>query len=93
MFTLPKPNVIASTDGYSVEVIGRVGLIYSEGSKTLQIDSEILSGPSGLVVYTGSIKNWDKPFDKDPLSADDKQRIVRNIKAAFNYRGFDIEVR
>jgi hypothetical protein len=42
MFTIPRNNVIESDEGFSVEVLGRTGLLYTEGARSLQIDSEIL---------------------------------------------------
>jgi hypothetical protein len=92
MFSTPRPNVIESSEGYSVEVLGRTGLIYKEGSKTLQIDSEVLAGPSGIVVYTDSINSWDKPNAVSQIDDKERERIVSNIVAAFKFRGYDIEV-
>ena len=91
-FSIPRVNVVESTDGYSVEVLGRTGIIYSEGSKVMRIDSEVLAGPSGMVVYTDSINRWDPPYSETELSAVQKSRIVENIKAAFLFRGFKIQV-
>lgn len=92
MFSIPSPNVIESSEGYSVEVLGRTGLIYNEGSKTMQIDSEVLAGPSGIVVYTDSINSWDKPNGVSQIDDKERERIVSNIVAAFKFRGYDIEV-
>jgi hypothetical protein len=92
MFSIPRPNVIESTDGFSVEALGRTGLRYSEAGKTLKIDSEVLAGPSGMVVYTDSINQWEEPHHLVPFSDADRQRIIENVKAAFKFRGYDIEI-
>jgi len=83
--TIPRQNVIESDEGYSVEVLGRTGLRYIENGKELILDSEVLMGPAGMILLTrqGSIKD---------LSAQDKHRIVENVRAAFKFRGFDIEI-
>jgi hypothetical protein len=57
MFEIPRVNVIQSDEGFSVEVLGRTGLLYTEGSKSLHIDSEVLVGPTDLLVYTNSIRS------------------------------------
>lgn len=92
MFSIPRPNVIESTDGFSVEALGRTGLRYSEAGKTLKIDSEVLAGPSGMVVYTDSINHWEEPHHVEPFSDADRQRVIENVKAAFRFRGYDIEI-
>lgn len=92
MFSIPRPNVIESSEGYSVEVLGRTGVIYREGSKTMQIDSEILAGPSGIVIYTDSINSWDEPNDVSRIDDKERERIISNIVDAFKFRGYDIEV-
>jgi len=61
MFTTPKPNLYVSSDGFSVEVLGRTGLCYCEGGKKMFVDSEVLTGDSGMVVYKSRIQKWDSP--------------------------------
>lgn len=92
MFSIPRPNVIVSTDGFSVEALGRTGLRYSEAGKTLRIDSEVLAGPSGMVIYTDSINKWEEPNHMEPFNESDRLRIIQNVQAAFKFRGYDIEV-
>ena len=36
-------NVIVSDEGFSVKILGKVGLRYKEGSKTMFIDSEVMA--------------------------------------------------
>jgi hypothetical protein len=92
MFSIPRTNIIESTDGFSVEVLGRTGLRYSEVGKTLKIDSEVLAGPSGMIVYIDSINHWEEPHQVEPFSDADRQRIIENVKAAFKFQGYNIEI-
>ena len=100
-FRIPRPNVIESDLGYSVEVLGRVGLRYTEGNVGLRytegnqaffVDSEVLAGPAGLVVYSQSIKAEHTPFDDALNDARERARIIENIRAAFRFRGLEIEI-
>ena len=50
MFTSPRPNLYESSDGFSVEVHGRTGLCYREAGRQMFVDSEVLTGPSGIAV-------------------------------------------
>lgn len=92
MFKIPQVNVIESDEGFSVEVLGRVGLLYTEGPKSLLIDSEILAGPSGVVIYKNSIRAWKPPFDTLVIDNDQRDKIIDNIQRAFQFRGFNISI-
>jgi len=43
MFSVPRVNVVKSDSGYLVEVLGRTGMKYSEGERSMFVDSEVLS--------------------------------------------------
>jgi hypothetical protein len=92
MFREPRVNVIESDQGYSVEVLGRVGLKYTEGDKSLTVDSEVLMGSSGMVVYKSSIRRWDPPHSGQAIDKSTKERITNNIRAAFRFKGYEIEI-
>jgi hypothetical protein len=38
-FSEPAANVIESTEGFSVKVLGRTGMRYTEGTRSVWIDS------------------------------------------------------
>jgi len=92
MFVIPRVNVIQSDEGFSVEVLGRTGLLYTEGSKSLDIDSEVLAGPSGLGIYRNSIKSWNPPHNNEPIDESKRDAIVENIRRAFRFQGLEIAV-
>ncbi|RBP45061.1 immunity protein 74 of polymorphic toxin system [Roseimicrobium gellanilyticum] len=92
MFSSPRPNLYKSTEGFSVEVLGRTGILYSEAGRTLRIDSEVLSGASGMVVYKDSINHWQAPHHIKPFSLADRERVIENVRAAFKFQGYDIVI-
>jgi hypothetical protein len=92
MFTKLRPDTIQSDEGFSVEVLGRTGLIYTEGSRSLHISSEVLAGPHGLVIYRDSIKSWDSPHGMKTIDEATRDAIIENIRRAFRFDGFEIEV-
>lgn len=92
MFTTPRPNLYVSSDGFSVEVMGRTGIQYREGDRQLFVDSEVLTGPSGMGVYRSSISKWDPPHENEVVDEAERERILENIRAAFRYQGFEIDV-
>jgi hypothetical protein len=72
MFFGPRLNVIGSDSGFSVEILGRTGIRYSEGHKSMFIDSEVLAR-SGIQIFSTSIKAWDPPDSEDQVSAEKKR--------------------
>jgi len=92
MFTIPKTNVIESSDGFSVEVLGRTGIRYVDHGRVIKIDSEVLAGPSGLVLYTDSIRKWMAPHESECVDESVRRQIIENVREAFRFRGLEIQV-
>jgi hypothetical protein len=91
MFTEPRTNVIQSGEGFTVEVLGRTGLRYTEDARTLFVDSESLVAESRRLALYTSVMRWDPPHSEEPIDDKTKERIIENIRAAFRFRGFEIE--
>ena len=92
VFSEPEPNVIESSAGYSVRVLGRTGLEYSERGRSVWLDSEVLAKPRAIAIYTGSAKVWMDPEQPEPLSDADRARVVANIERAFTACGYEPEL-
>jgi len=92
MFTKSGGKVIESDTGFAVEICIPVGLRYTELGKTMEVDSEVLAGPSGLVVYSRSIKSWEPPHHNEPIDADARRRIMDNIRDAIRFEGFNAQI-
>jgi hypothetical protein len=87
----PKPNLIESDLGFSVEMIAWDKLVYREGGKELTLTAERLSGPAIFVVYLGEYPDcWDPPFEKVKISDEDFRRIGENIREAYQSQGSEI---
>jgi hypothetical protein len=88
MFSKPRPNIIASTDGFSIQHVGRHEMHYKEGNKVLPIEVEGGFDPYGnhiLIVYVKSIK-WKRPFRESR-----REEILMNIANATLFDGSDPE--
>jgi len=90
-FFIPRTNVIESDEGFSVEVLGPTGLRYTEPGRALWLDSEMLAGPAGLILYSANMK-LEGSAEMVTLDAINRNRIVENVRAAFRFRGFEIQV-
>jgi len=90
-FSEPEPNVIASTEGFSVKVLGRTGMRYTEGTRSVWIDSEVLARPRAVAMAKGTIRFWEGP-EPDVVSEKDRDRIANNVKRAFEACGYELQV-
>ncbi len=91
-FSTPQVNVIKSDLGFAVEVLGQTGIRYTEGEKSIFIDSEALAKPGAIALYASSIKRWEPPHETDELESSDRDRIIENIRRAFKFKGHTLEV-
>jgi immunity protein 74 of polymorphic toxin system len=92
MFTSPRTNVIASDEGFTVEVLGRTGIQYSEGQRSMFVDSEVLSVGHGIAVFKDSIKAWPSPQGEQPIDEIERQRILDNIRRAIAFQDEPVEI-
>lgn len=92
MFTEPRPNLIVSNEGFSVEVLGRAGLQYQSDDGTIRVNSEVLAGRPAIAVWPSSIKTWDSPAGTRPVTQEERNVIVSNIRRALQAVGAELEV-
>jgi hypothetical protein len=91
MFSRTSPNVIDSDEGFSVELLGRTGLVYWEGKRSMRIVSEVLS--ASLMVAAPTIRAWNPPYEKEPIDDERRKQILDNIIRAFREAyGLPVEV-
>ena len=90
-FSNPRPNLIVSSRGFSVEILGRTGMQYSEGERSLFVDSEVLAIPNAMALYSDSLTSWGPPHGT-PLSEAERTRIFDNIRRALRFKGYDLQV-
>jgi len=94
VFHSPSPNLIESDDGFSVEVLGRTGILYKEGEHTMLVGSEVLApgAPVGIAVWSKSIRSWRPPYQDEHIDETERMAIINNIRRAVRFAGDDIEV-
>ena len=90
MFFIPRVNVVESDSGFSIEVLGRVGMRYREGDRSVLIDSEVLAR-NGISIARKSIRFWEGPH-REEISEAQKTAIIENIREALAFRNEFLEV-
>jgi hypothetical protein len=91
-FSTPEPNVTVSTAGFSVEFLGRTGIRYTDGERSMFIDSEVLAIPRTVAVFEPSIKAWNPPHRDEPVTALDRAHIIDNLRKALASRGSHLQL-
>jgi hypothetical protein len=90
-FSEPEANVIQSSQGFSVRVLGRTGLRYTEGGRAIWVDSEVLAKPGAIAFAVASIRFWEGD-DPSEVSNRDRVRVADNIARALRACGYEVEV-
>lgn len=92
MFSEPRIKVIESDEGFSVEVLDRLTVRYTEGPRTMVINAEVLVGEPAIAIHATSMKRWDPPYHSELIDKAARDRIVDNIRRAFRFTGHEIAV-
>lgn len=87
-----RKNIVISHDGFMVEIVGPRGLRYSEGRRTIEVDSEVWGAERGLTIFAHSVRSWTSAEGATAVAQPDVERIVRNIVAALSFDGYSAEV-
>ena len=76
---------------YKVSLKGRSEIIYLEGKRKAQIEAEMMTGTTDLVIYFDTFYSWQPPFQDETISAEDRRRIKLNISNELISKGLKIE--
>jgi hypothetical protein len=88
-----RRNTISSDEGFTVKVLGgRGGVRYTEGDRSVEINSEFSGGVRGVILYKSSIVAWEGPVGTVAVGEEDRDRIIKNVCRAFEFDGYASEV-
>jgi hypothetical protein len=92
MLRSPRVNLVESDEGFSVEVLGRTGILYKEGDHVMFVDSEVLAR-SGIAVWRNRIQSWREPYQDETVDEGKRAQIIENIRhAVVEFWGSELEV-
>ncbi len=66
-------------------------IIYTEGDREVHIDVEMQAGPIDMVIYSNSLKNWEKPFDSELLTQEELVRIKERVNEDMKQSKLNVE--
>jgi len=88
---------VASDAGFVLQCVERYAFEYREANRTMRLEGEsIVAGLGDAKFGFGFYPNWREagwqpPFDAVPVSDQDRERIVQNIKEAMAFMGGKVE--
>jgi hypothetical protein len=85
-FSYPEVNVIVSDQGFRIQAHGRYGLRYWENDAEVKLVSETLASPALWVNPNGMSR-----ADGQPLSAEESERVLENIRRACAWKGWKLD--
>ena len=93
LFHIPRVNVIESDTGFSIEILGRVGLEYREVYKVLFVDSEILMTEAPTIaIWKDRIRIWQPPHNNEQITEEMRIEILKRICSALKWRNVQVEI-
>jgi len=63
---------------YKVKLKGLYKVEYSEGSKKMILDSEMMADDT-IVIFKAGLEEWAPPFDGVPILVDEQSKIQTDI--------------
>lgn len=88
----PKQRVegtrLESEDGYTVAILSKGRLRYTEGTRMMSVGIQRISG-GGLKILVSDLKRWDPPYDQAEVSQADLLLISQRILEACARMGID----
>ncbi|MDB6016686.1 MAG: hypothetical protein JWR19_1175 [Pedosphaera sp.] len=92
-FHSPRVNFIQSDTGFSIELLGRIGMEYREGSKVMYIESEILMTEEPTVaIWKETLRAWKPPHEAEKVTEEKRMEILKNISAALKWRDAKVKL-
>jgi hypothetical protein len=73
-------------------LMGRDGLKYSDGKRSVLIETEMLTGPVNRVIYAGLITHWLPPHEAEAISAAQRSEIAQMVRDYLVAQGRTVEV-
>lgn len=92
-FTYPRANLIVSRKGFSVEVRAPSGIRYTERDRVMEIFAEFLATPEPKIALRArDVRSWLEPHMAVEVTDSDRERIIKNIRNAFAFKGWVLAV-
>ncbi len=92
-YLYPNRQGCASSEGFALGSIDRYVLEYAEANRKLRLEGDSMWGGPGVPKWgfsfdaTWRTVKWQPPYDNVPITDEDRERIIQNIKDALTFMG------
>ncbi len=92
-FEYPRPNLVISRSGFSVEVKMPNTILYEEAGRRMSIFAEQLAtSEPKIAIRRKDIGLWEAAEGASGVFDADRDRIIENIRRAFEFRNWILVV-
>jgi len=85
-------DMFESDDGFTVQTLGRTGLLYREGDRVMRVGSEVNAPGHGMSIWPSTIRAWREPYELEIIDDAKRAEIVDNIAAVIAWVGEPLAV-
>ena len=92
-YLYPNRQGCASSEGFTLQNADRYTLEYREANRKLRLEGDSMIGGLGDAKWgfsfdgTWRTAKWQPPYDNVPITDEDRERIIQNIKDALTFMG------
>ena len=79
-------------DGATLKRTGRDGYLVCIGERCARVQTEMLTGPVGRVIYGSGVRHWDAPHQRDPMESTDREMVVSIVAKHLTSRRITFEI-
>ena len=89
IFTWLNKQGVRCSEGFEFQFTGRFTAEYRENGKTTEFYVE--SGSGVVTIYEGSISKFWRSYSSDTSRADERDRIISNIRLALEFQELQLD--
>ena len=81
---------VVGDEGFRVKLLGRMDIRYTERDRTIVVGAERMLDNS-ILILPRPWRGWDPPHERERLTAEEWERILRNVVRACGVLGLRVE--
>ena len=87
-----RPNTFQADDASAVVLIDRFQLRYCEGDRSMLVEQDLQGVQRVIAIERGSMRSWEPPHEHEPVSEEERDRIIGNMRRALAIRGYSLDL-
>ena len=84
-------NSVRSSDGYTVTLLSRTSIRYTQGGRRAFVSAEMLAAPRRWAIFAADIREG-RPNGPQVEPAFDRELIRRRVVEALRFAGYEVDI-